>query len=139
MKYKRFGSKIVVRLEKGDEILTKLKELCTKEKITLASLYGIGATNDCTLSLFEAETKTYHKKQLKGDYEIIPIAGNITTQNGEPYLHIHINLGDKANKSYSGHLNSAIISVTCEIFIDIIDGKIERFKDDETGINLMGL
>jgi predicted DNA-binding protein with PD1-like motif len=36
-----------------------------------------------------------------------------------------------------GHLNQARISVTCEMFIHILDGQVDREKDPETGINLL--
>ena len=33
MEYKRFGSKILVRIDKDEEILEKVKELALKEKL----------------------------------------------------------------------------------------------------------
>ena len=35
-----------------------------------------------------------------------------------------------------GHLNSARVSATCEMVIRVIDGAVDRFKDDVTGLNL---
>ena len=56
--------------------------------------------------------------------------------NGEFYTHIHMSCGDSEGKVFGGHLNKAIVSATCEMFIDIIDGTIDRYKDLETGLNL---
>jgi predicted DNA-binding protein with PD1-like motif len=44
--------------------------------------------------------------------------------------------GDDLGNVVCGHLNEATVSVTCEMFIRIIDGEVGRFKDEETGINL---
>ena len=38
MEYKRFHDTIVVRIDRGEEILTQLKEVALKEKITLANV-----------------------------------------------------------------------------------------------------
>ena len=40
MEYKRFGSKILVRIDKDEEILEKVKELALKEKIRLSGAGG---------------------------------------------------------------------------------------------------
>ena len=45
MEYKRFGSKIIVRIDKDEEILEKVKELALKENIRLAAVQALGATN----------------------------------------------------------------------------------------------
>lgn len=58
MEYKRFDQSIVLRLDPGEEILEKIKELSIKENITLASVQGIGALNEFTIGLFKIEEKT---------------------------------------------------------------------------------
>lgn len=35
-----------------------------------------------------------------------------------------------------GHLTRANVSATCEMIITIIDGKVDREKDEVTGLNL---
>ena len=64
------------------------------------------------------------------------LTGSINTMNGEFYSHIHMSCGDEQGHVVGGHLNKAIISATCEMFINIIDGEVDRFKDDITGLNL---
>ena len=38
MEYKRFGNKIIVRIDKDEEILEQVKELALKENIRLAAV-----------------------------------------------------------------------------------------------------
>ena len=45
MEYRKFGKQYVIRLEKGEEIVSSIKDLCEKENIKLGSLSGIGAVN----------------------------------------------------------------------------------------------
>lgn len=49
---------------------------------------------------------------------------------------MHITFADENLNVHGGHLNEAIISATCEIIINKIDEKVDRFKDSETGLNL---
>ena len=37
---------------------------------------------------------------------------------------------------FGGHLNRAVISATCELVIEVIDGVVERRADPEVGLNL---
>lgn len=37
---------------------------------------------------------------------------------------------------FGGHLNEATVSATCEMVIQIIDGKVDRYFDEEIGLNL---
>ena len=139
MEYKRFNNKFIVRINKGEEIVETLKKVCKDNSIKLGSVTGIGATNKVTVGLFDVDTKKYHSTELTGNYEIVPLQGNITTMDGEVYLHLHINVCDLEHHSFGGHLNSAIVSATFEAVIDIIDGKIDRKFNKEIGLNLLDL
>ena len=71
MEYRRFGNKIVARIDRGEEVCAKLLELAEAEDIRLASVSGIGASNDVTLGVFDTGTKEYFKKHYNGiDYEL---------------------------------------------------------------------
>jgi hypothetical protein len=139
MKTKKIHNKIIVRIDQGEEIVESLLKVCKRYHVPFGKVTGIGATNKVTIGLFDVESKTYHSKEFTGNYEIAPLLGNISTKNGESYLHLHITVCDSTLHSYGGHLNSAIVSATCECIIDIIDGRIERVFDDETGLNLLDL
>lgn len=136
MEYKKFNNKYILRLDRGDEIVETLKRFCERENITLGSIQGIGAVNKATVGLFEISTKKYHSSELNGDFEITSLLGNISTMNGETYLHLHINLADKEHKVYGGHLNSAVISATGEIIVEAIEGNVDREFSENIGLNL---
>ena len=101
MKYKRFDDTIVLRLEAGEDINGSLMSLAQKEKITLASVSGIGATDDFTVGVFDIESKDYNKKHYTGNHEITSLTGNITEMNGAPYVHLHITCAGKDGKPKS--------------------------------------
>lgn len=136
MEYKKFGSIYVLRMNKGEEIVETLKEFCIENGIKLGWIKGIGLVNKATIGLFETKTKEYHSIDLNGDYEITSLLGNISTMNGEVYLHLHINLADHEYKTYGGHLNSAVIGATGEFIIETINGTVDRIFNEEIGLNL---
>ncbi len=136
MDYEKFGNKYIVRLEKGEEIVTELKEFCKEQNIKLGWIKGIGAVCEAKIGIFKVDEKIYHTKELRGDYEITSLLGNISTMDGEVYLHLHINLSDDEYKTYGGHLDSAIISATGELVIEAIDGIVDREFNQDIGINL---
>ncbi|NCB48883.1 MAG: DNA-binding protein [Clostridia bacterium] len=136
MEYRKFINKFVVRIDKGEEILTKIKELCKKENIKLGQITGLGATNDVTIGLFDTEKKEYFSQTLKKEFEISSLIGNISTMNDEVYLHLHINLSDINGNTFGGHLSKCVISATCEIIIDSIAGEVKRELNKEIGLNL---
>ncbi|WP_315122159.1 PPC domain-containing DNA-binding protein [uncultured Clostridium sp.] len=137
MDYRKFGQKYIIRLDKGDEIIASIKEICKKEKIKLASVTGIGATNKVTIGIFELDKKVYNQKEFCEDFEITSLVGNVIMSGDELIPHIHINLGDKELNVKGGHLNSAIISVTGEIILDVIDGEVSKELNEDIGIKLM--
>lgn len=136
MDYKRFDEKIIARFERGEEVHAALKEIALKENIKLASITAIGATDDFTIGVYKVDDKSYSEKNFKGIFEILAINGTITTKDGEYYPHLHITVADDKGNAFGGHLIGANISVTCEMVIDIIDGRVERKMSDEIGINL---
>ncbi|WP_422484938.1 PPC domain-containing DNA-binding protein [Gudongella sp. DL1XJH-153] len=136
MEFTKFGNKYIVRLDKGEEIVETLKEFCNQHEIRLGWIKGIGAVGEATVGLFETAKKEYHSVDLEGDYEITSLLGNISTMNGETYLHLHITLGDDKYKILGGHFSRGVISATGEFLIESIDGEVDREFNDEVGLNL---
>jgi predicted DNA-binding protein with PD1-like motif len=137
VKGKKIGNRWVLRLDKGDEIIESLTNFLKDNKIVSGYLTGIGATNDVKIGLFNTKDKRYITKTLKGDYEITSLMGNISLQNGEIKLHLHITIADEELKAYGGHLYFAKISAVCEIFIEEFPEILKRKEDIKTGLNLL--
>ena len=136
MEYKRFDNKIIARMDKGEEILAKIKEISLKENIKLASVQALGATDEFTVGVYKVDEKKYYANEFKGYFEIVSLTGTINTMNGEFYTHIHMSAGNDKGEVFGGHLNKAVVSATCEMVIDIIDGSVDRKYDEETGLNV---
>ena len=135
MEYNVFEDTIVVRLDKGDEIVKSLMEVAAKEKLTLASVSGIGATDDFKVGVFDLERSDYEHFSFVGNHEIVALVGNLTTKDGAPYIHLHITCAGDGGKIVGGHLFEAKISLTAEIFIRKAAGRADRLRDETLGIN----
>lgn len=135
MDYRRFGNRIIARLDKGEEILTQLEIISKKEGIKLAEVSALGATNDITVGVLHTAEKKYYPNHFTGDMEIVSLTGTVSTMNGEYYAHLHMSAGNGEGHVVGGHLNQAIISATCEMVISIIDGEVDRAFNEEVGLN----
>ena len=136
MEYKRFGSKILVRIDQDEEILEKVKALALKEKIRLAAVQALGATNSFTVGVYNVAEKKYYANTFSGSFEIVSLTGTINTMNGEFYTHLHMSAGNDKGEVFGGHLNRAVVSATCEMVVDVLDGTVDRAYDPVTGLNL---
>ena len=137
MEQKRFGNTVMVRMDPGEEVLEQMELAARAEGITLGSVSAIGAVNDFTVGLYDLETKQYYKNRFTGAFEIVSLLGNITTKDGEYYAHLHMSAADGEGKMFGGHLNRAVISVTCEMAINVLEGSVNRVPDEATGINII--
>lgn len=137
MEYRKFDDSYVVRLNRGEEVITSLKELCDKEDIKLAEITGLGASNLVEIGVFNVNTKEYNTKVFEGMFEITSLVGNVTRKDGDVYLHIHINFGDENGTVMGGHLVRSTISATSEIIVRKINGEVGRKLSEEIGLNLL--
>ena len=101
MQFKTIGSKTIIRIDKGEELIASITEICNTLNIKPGTITGIGATNNATIGVYNTEAYKYHSQTLIGDHEIAPLIGNITQLNDKPYLHLHITLSDYTNRAYS--------------------------------------
>lgn len=136
MEYKRIGNTIIARIDKGEEILEKVKELALAEEIKLAGVQALGAVGDFTVGVLKTAEKQYKSNHFQGDFEIVSLTGTINTMDGAFYTHLHLSAGNEKGEVFGGHLNRAVVSATCEMLVQIIDGEVERKFDEETGLNL---
>ena len=136
MEYRRFDNHIVVRMDRGEEILEQLAIVAGKEDIRLASVQALGAIDDFTVGVFHTKEKKYESNRFQGSFEIVSLTGTISTMNGAYYAHLHMSAGDEKGAVFGGHLNAARVSATCEMVITRIEGTVDRAFSEEIGLNL---
>lgn len=136
MDYRKFGSTIIARIDKGEEILEQVREIALKENIKLASVNALGAVGEFTVGVFKTGEKKYYANEFRGDFEIVSLTGTINTMEDEFYTHLHMSAGNEKSEVFGGHLNRAVVSATCEMVITVLDGRVDRKFSEEIGLNL---
>ncbi len=136
MDYRKFGQTIIARIDKDEEILETVKTIAEKEHVKLASINALGAVNSFTAGVFKTDEKKFCPNTFDGTFEIVSLTGTIDTMDGGFYTHLHMSAADETGKVFGGHLSRAVVSATCEMVINIIDGEIDRRFDENIGLNL---
>ena len=67
---------------------------------------------------------------------MVSLTGTINTKDGEFYTHLHMSTADVNANVFGGHLVDATVSATSEMVIRILDGRVDRYFDEEVGLNL---
>lgn len=139
MKYIKDNKQYVIRLDKGEEIVEKLTEFLKSENISTGNFTETGSVLSAEIGFYNLEEKEYHFKQFPEPLEIVSLTGNVALVDENPFVHAHTVLSNKNFECFGGHLKSAIIGATCEIYLKIFDAKVERKMDDEIGLKLLDL
>ena len=72
----------------------------------------------------------------KGEKDKRGAVRTVTTKDGEFYAHLHMCAGNEQGQAFGGHLNRAVVSATCEMVVEVLDGTVDRQYDPITGLNL---
>lgn len=138
MEYKKYGDTIYIRMDKGDEIISRIMEICEKEHIRSAAFSGIGGCSEAQIQTFLPETNTFETKTLKGMLELVSLTGSVI-YDGEKglYQHTHAAFAYKdggEHRMAAGHIRSITVLYTAEIELrPVMGGMIRRRYDEETG------
>ena len=136
MQYAKFNNQYVLRLDPEEEIVTSLKKLAIKENVKVANVTGIGALNHLVIGVFDTDEKKFIGNTYDETLEATAICGNISTMDGEVYVHIHLTAGRRDGSAIGGHLQEGTISATGELVVTVIDGVVEREFNEEIGLNV---
>jgi hypothetical protein len=132
-------SVLVVRLERGEEIVSTVLAFAQQQGIRAGSISGIGAISGAVIGFFNPETKAYREIAFSEPLEILSLSGNLSTKDGAPYAHLHASLGRETGEAIGGHLVSAKVSATAELIVQPLNGTLERQFSEEIGLNLLKL
>ena len=138
MEYKKIGETYYVRMDRGDEIISNILEICRKESIPSAIFSGIGGCSGAELQVFIPETGSFETEKIEGMLELVSLNGNVVSDDdGQLYHHTHALFSFKKNGQHGmagGHLKSTTVLYTAEIELrPTIGGSIGRKFDPETG------
>jgi uncharacterized protein len=130
--------RFAVLMASGDEANESLLTFARQEKISAASLTGIGAFRRATLGFFDWEQKDYHRILIEEQVEVLSLVGDVTLgPNGGPQLHLHVVIGKRDGSAHGGHLLAAEVRPTLEIVVAESPADLRRERDADTGLALI--
>lgn len=138
MDYRKYGSTVYIRMDKGDEIIGCILDICKKEKILSATFSGIGGCSEAQVQTFLPENGTFETQTIRGMLELVSLTGNIVADDhNELYQHSHALFSYKDGERHSvvaGHIKSITVLYTAEIELrPVTGGIINREIDEKTG------
>ena len=151
MEYKKLGETYYIRMDRGDEIIGNILEICRKESIPSAIFSGIGGCSNAELQVFIPESGSFETETIEGMLELVSLNGNVVSgDDGQLYHHTHALFSFKGGNRdvdnivgghqdgqhgmAGGHLKSTTVLYTAEIELrPTIGGSIGRKFDPETG------
>lgn len=128
---------IVVRIMRGEEVMSTLLSFLHKRNISGGWIGGLGACDMAEISYYDIQNQKYMTRVFEQDFEITNLSGNIAVSENKTVIHAHITLAKKDYTTIGGHLHTARISGTGEIRITVFDTTLTRSKDTETGLTLL--
>ena len=137
MDYRRMNDIYYVRIDKGEEIITELLQICGREGIQSAVFTGIGGCSHAEIQTFIPQKGAFETEILDGMLELINITGNIITDDDQLFHHTHAVFSYKTESEHkiaAGHMKALTVLYTAEIELRlVIGGVIKRKQDPETG------
>jgi predicted DNA-binding protein with PD1-like motif len=127
----------LIRFDKDEDIIQGLVAFAKEQNLSGATFSIIGAAKKVILSYYNLDEKTYEDHTLQQDVEITGIVGNIAWMDNEVIIHAHGTFADKNLLIKGGHIKSLIVSATGEVVLQILQTKLVRAFDEETGLNLL--
>ncbi|PIK15171.1 DUF296 domain-containing protein [Halobacteriovorax sp. JY17] len=139
MKYVKEGNLIFVVIDKGEDLFESLYEVQKQDGFLGAQVSAIGALKNVEIGFFHCSEKSYDRTFIENEKELLALNGNFTFNEGKPFFHLHTILGNEDFSTSGGHLFSAEVAVTCEVYLQVHNMRIERRPNADIGLNLCEL
>ncbi len=130
------GRNFIVRAKHDSDIIIFLNNVAKKHGITTATFTVIGALKSAKLGFYDQDKHEYLENLLLTPQEIATCVGNISTKEGEPFVHAHAVLADRNGNTKGGHLLEGKVFAAEVHLFELIGEIIVRRNDAVTGLSL---
>jgi len=138
MDYRKLGNSYYIRMDKGDEVVATILDVCRREGIRSATFSGIGGCSSAEIQVFRPEQGEFETERVEGLLELVSLTGNVILRDdGELSHHVHALFayqGADGQRIAAGHLKSSTVLYTAEIELRPVEGGvIGAALNQETG------
>jgi len=124
-------------LRMGARIPDDILKIARKERIATGRVEAIGGVNRLKLAYYNSREKKYEEHEYSGSFEVTSLLGNITTKDGNPFLHAHGTFGRRDMGVVGGHVMTATVSPILEVIITPTKNRALRRFDETMGLNVI--
>ena len=127
MEYRNYNDVIYLRLDKGDDVLSCILDVCKAERVKSCIFSGIGGCDYAEIGTFRPEQGVYEHYEKEGMLELVSLNGDIKDSDDGPLIHAHACLSYEEGgevKLFGGHLLSLRVLITAEIEIRPVRGGV---------------
>jgi predicted DNA-binding protein with PD1-like motif len=128
---------VALVFERGDEVMSALKQFAREHDLAASRLTGIGAFESATLGYFDWECRDYLRIPVDEQVEVLTMVGDITLNGGQPQVHAHVVLGRRDGSTLGGHLLEARVRPTLEVIVVDSPSHLRREHDPVSGLALI--
>lgn len=131
----------VLKLEKGEEVISSIASFCDKRGIHGAIFTAIGAVDNFQVGYYDSGRREYFFRHESDEYEVASMNGNVALVDGKPFVHAHAVLAkcDATGAVLGGHVQEARVAITLEVFLTSLPTPLVREMDESIGLKLMSL
>jgi len=131
------GSRFILRLDPDEELFQSLTDFAKNTGIRSAGFRVIGSAKEVVLSWYDSREKRYEDTTISDELEVLAVSGNLGTLENAIAIHAHGCVGDRNLNVKGGHIKKLVVAATCEVDLVLIEGALERKRDEATGLNLL--
>ncbi len=135
----RQSREFVLVFQTGEEVTDGLKQFAREHDICGAHFTAIGAFSEVKLGYYELDKKKYKEIPLHEQVEVVALIGNISRQGEEVRVHAHALVSRTDGGTRAGHLISARVRPTLELFLSDTGKKLQRRQDEQSGLWLLDI
>ena len=99
------------------------------------------AVENAEIGYYDLASRSYVFKKEAGPFEVVSLNGNVAELDESPLVHAHAAFSrcDESLATIGGHLKSAQVALTLEVWLSRVSQPLLRAPDPETGLNLITL
>ncbi len=131
----------VLKLEKGEEVISSISTFCDKRGIRGAIFWALGAVDNFKIGYWDSERRDYFFRHEPDVHEVASMSGNVALVDDKPFVHAHAVLSkcDESCATIGGHVKEARVAVTLEVFLTSLPTPLTRTMDGSIGLRLLSV
>jgi predicted DNA-binding protein with PD1-like motif len=130
------GKEIIARLDHDADFMQAVTQLAKDANVKNGRFTAIGALKNAVFGYYHQDKKEYQEVKYNAHCELAACIGNVSTKDGETFVHAHVVLSDDAGDSKSGHMLAGTVFAAEVHLQELVGPDLIRKYDDVTGLSL---